>query len=288
MSREISVLPLVTVVLPVFNGGAYLLPAVQSIRNQSFRDWELLLIDDGSTDHAVEGVIALGDSRITLIQDGKNKGLATRLNEGVKLAKGKYIARMDADDLAFPERLMRQFQFLELNPDVDLLGCRIAVFRAGKTPLVSGGNFTHQEICARPWRGFPLAHPTWMGRASWFRKFGYALPECVRAEDQELLLRSHFTSRFFCLDEVLLAYRQFDFRFRKTQLARISFLKAQIRIFLTQGLWHSLFLAIFYYCVKTGVDLLATLPGCERLFFKRMGTLAPPELIDQLKGLGVD
>ena len=89
----------VSVILPVFNGGQYLLPAVRSVVNQSYMNWEIILMDDGSTDDAVASVRFLNDPRIKIYQDGVNKGLAARLNEAVDLATGYYIARMDADDL---------------------------------------------------------------------------------------------------------------------------------------------------------------------------------------------
>jgi glycosyltransferase involved in cell wall biosynthesis len=275
----------ISVILPVYNGGAYLMTAILSVIRQTYRNWELLLLDDGSTDHAVDQIDSLNDSRIKVFRDGINKGLATRLNEGVALASGEYIARMDADDIAFPERFARQINFLNTHPDVDLLGCRILVFREGAPPQVSGANLEHDEITRSPWRGFPLAHPSWMGRIEWFKRFPYYLPEFVRAEDQELLLRASSQSRYACLNEVLLAYRQNDFKFARTQLARRSILKAQWQNFSRNNQWKYALLAVFSYFSKTIVDILANFPGCDFLFFRRMGALASPDLIQQFKEL---
>ena len=90
--------------MPVYNAGKYLRLAVLSIVRQTFTDWELLIVDDGSTDNALQGIADIDDARIRILRDGKNKGLAARLNECIDLARGKYFARMDQDDVSYPER----------------------------------------------------------------------------------------------------------------------------------------------------------------------------------------
>ncbi len=199
--------PLVSVVLPVYNAGLTLPQALASIQLQTFRDWELIFIDDGSTDDCTVG-FSSSDDRIRVVRDGRNLGLAARLNQGIDLARGKYLARMDSDDVAYPSRLERQIEFLDRNPNIDLAGTKAIVFRDEGHPV---GLFpfraTHAEICARPWNGFYLPHPTWMGRIEWFRRHRYTIPEVVRAEDQDLLLRTYDSSRFACVDEILFGYR---------------------------------------------------------------------------------
>lgn len=288
LSDEAREKPLsVTVVLPVYNGGKWLLPAVESIRRQTFLDWELLLIDDGSTDDAVQSVRSLSDSRIQIFQDGQNKGLATRLNEGIDMANGRYLARMDADDLVFPDRLAAQVDYLDRHPEVDLLATRIAVFGALPVPRVSASAIDHDGICKNPWRGIAMPHPTWMGRIEWFRKHRYYLPEYVRAEDQELLLRAMPTSRYACLDRVLLAYRQGAFSLFRTFRARRSVLAFQMRHFGMRREWRSLGFAFVSFLAKVGVDVLAALPGGESIFFRRMGQVAPRAL-DHLDRAGLE
>lgn len=288
MSDEASEKPLsVTVVLPVYNGGKWLLPAVESIRRQTFLDWELLLIDDGSTDDAVQSVRSLSDSRIQIFQDGLNKGLATRLNEGIDWANGRYLARMDADDLMFPDRLATQVDYLDRHPEVDLLATQIAVFGALPVPRVSASAIDHDGICKNHWRGIAMPHPTWMGRIEWFRKHRYYLPEYVRAEDQELLLRAMPTSRYACLDRVLLAYRQGAFSLFRTFRARRSVLAFQMRHFGMRREWRSLGFALVSFLAKVGVDVLVALPGGESIFFRRMGQVAPRAL-DHLDRAGLE
>ena len=122
--------PNVSVVMPVFNGEAFVKEALESILNQSFKQFEIVVINDGSTDKTQEIVTRLAskDARIRLINHPKNSGLIPCLNEGLELAQGNYIARMDADDIAHPIRLQRQFEFLESNPQVIVCGSYIRLF----------------------------------------------------------------------------------------------------------------------------------------------------------------
>jgi hypothetical protein len=113
---------LVSVLLPVHNGAPYLESAVRSILNQTHRDLELIVVDDGSTDGSAETVTAFGDSRVRLIRNARNLGLPASLNRGLSAARAGIVARQDADDLSHPRRLEAQVGFLEMNPDVGLVG----------------------------------------------------------------------------------------------------------------------------------------------------------------------
>ena len=203
-----AAIPLVTVAMPVFNAGRHLKLAVLSIVAQTFRDWELLVIDDGSTDNALQDIASIQDSRIRVLRDGSNRGLAARLNEVIDLARGKYFARMDQDDVAYPERFERQLRLLQDDPRIDLTAVR-AITISDENEIVGllPCPLTHEAICARPWQGFGFPHPIWMGTTAWFRKYRYTVPGPFFCEDQELLLRSYRQSRFFAVDEVLFAYR---------------------------------------------------------------------------------
>lgn len=272
MQPQSNPLQKVSVILPVFNGGQYLLPAVRSVVNQSYMNWEIILMDDGSTDDAVASVRFLNDPRIKIYQDGVNKGLAARLNEAVDLATGYYIARMDADDLCFPERLERQVIFLQTHEEVDLLSTKAIVFKS-KTNIVLGclpHNEHHADIVKQPWRGMYMPHPTWMARASWFRNHRYAYPEVLRAEDQELLLRAYPSSQYHSLNDVLLAYRQGEFNFFKTLVSRKSLLHKQLSIFSSRQQWGFWVLTVGVTVLKIGIDLLASVPHWSWFYFKRM------------------
>lgn len=217
--------PLVSITMPVYNGGKTLAAAIQSIVAQSFTDWELLVIDDASTDDAVAIAKGFNDPRIRVIENVQNEGLAAKLNQGIDLSKGQFFARMDQDDMAYPERLAKQVAYLQTHPTADLVASRAMVFTsAGEALGLLPYHATHAEICARPWSGFYMPHPTWMGRLAWFKQHHYRIPEVVRGEDQELLLRTYDQSEFACLPEVLLAYRLDEISWRKTRSGRLNLL----------------------------------------------------------------
>jgi glycosyltransferase involved in cell wall biosynthesis len=277
--------PLVSVLLPVRNGARTLPAALASLRGQTFADFEVLLLDDGSDDGSPALASALGDPRIRVLSDGVRRGLAARLNEGVRQARGSFVARMDADDLCFPERLERQLRFLQQHPEVDLAGCRAVVFRDGDGGLVGllQPPAGHEALTRRPWNSIPLPHPSWMGRRAWFERHPYRHPEVLRAEDQELLLRALPTSRYACLPDVLLGYRQGPFQLGRTLRARRSLLAAQAGLLARRRQWAWLALAAAVTLAKVAVDLVAALPGAQQAFFLRMRAEVPAEVERQLR-----
>ena len=200
--------PLVSIGMSVFNCELTLGQAIRSILQQTYDNWELIIIDDGSQDKTVSVANLYHDRRIRIIADGKNERLAVRLNQAVRKSRGKYFARMDADDIAYPSRLKAQVQFLEDHPEIDLVGSRVVIFN-GKGRIIGTYPFkkNHVEICSRPWAGFYLPHPTWMGNTDWFQHNPYNT-STTKAQDQELLLRTYEHSRFACLPEILLGYRK--------------------------------------------------------------------------------
>ncbi len=122
------VTPDISVILPVFNGEKYIRESVESILCQTFKEFEFIIIDDGSTDKSVEIIKSFNDSRIKLLRNNENKGIIFSLNKGIDEAAGKYIARMDADDIAHPERLKIQFDFMERSPETGICGTFVKRF----------------------------------------------------------------------------------------------------------------------------------------------------------------
>lgn len=276
--------PLVTVLLPVRNGGKTIRAALGSLIFQTYSSMEIMILDDGSTDDTLDVVAACNDPRVRLVRDELHRGLAARLNQGIDLARGKFIARMDADDVAFPERIQEQVRYLESHPEVDLLGARALVFRSAEDVIgLLPFRASHAQLCATPCRGIPLAHPTWMGRLQWFRQHRYRNPEVLRAEDQELLLRAAPVSTYACLDKVLLGYRQHPFALSKVLLARRELLAAQLSLFAGRGQWSRVFCAVALTLAKMAVDLMCALPGGNRLFFTRMAFAYQPSDLKALQ-----
>lgn len=262
----VSPAPAVTIAMPVFNGGAQLSAALASILAQTFTDWELLLIDDGSSDGAIETLPANLDSRISILSDGTNLGLAARLNQAIDLARGRYFARMDQDDIAHPERIEQQVRFMDANPRTDLLGAKcISISESGAILGQFPFHATHSDICRRPWLGFYLPHPTWLGRIEWFRRYRYAQPAPFRCEDQELLLRAHSDSQYHALDTALLAYRVRDSVNMKTRMrTRMALARVQCGYFLQHRAIADLATALVATAARLVRDILFSWPGNRR------------------------
>jgi glycosyltransferase involved in cell wall biosynthesis len=171
----------VTIGIPFRNARRSLATAVRSVFAQTHHDWELLLIDDGSTDGSIEAVRRLADPRVRLLADGGHRGLCARLNQIAAMARGTYLARMDADDVMHPERVERQLALLQTDPSVDLVDTATFTMDDHLTPRGVRGD---RPLDCRPesvLRDGLLIHPTVMGRAEWFRRHPYD-PVFVRAE----------------------------------------------------------------------------------------------------------
>ena len=192
---------MVTISIPIYNAENYLRDTIQSVINQTYKDWILYLMNDGSTDGTlfIMEEFALKDSRIRIIDDGKNMGLIARLNQSIQMTDTKYYARMDADDIMYITRIEEQVKYLESHPDIDVLGSSIMTI--DKDNNIVGSGMSTGKV-----NGF--VHPTVMGKTSWFK----ANPYCdwaVRAEDFELWSRTSTKSNFWALDKPLLFYREF-------------------------------------------------------------------------------
>ena len=250
--------PLITVAMPVYNAGKNLRLAVLSIVNQTYLNWELLIIDDGSSDDSFLDIADINDSRIKILCDGVNRGLVARLNEAIDLARGEYFARMDGDDISYPDRFLKQVAVLQNNSKIDLMATRVITIDEANLPT---GLFpyaiSHSEICSRPWKGFYFPHPTWMGKTEWFRKYRYSVPAPYCCEDQELILRSYQDSHLETLNETLLAYRvRRKVDNQKLAKTRRAVFKAQLRHFSNCNSWFFLLLAAGSFIIKSINDFL--------------------------------
>jgi glycosyltransferase involved in cell wall biosynthesis len=199
--------PEISIGLTYYNSVDTIKDALQSIFAQSFQDWELIIIDDNSTDGSFEIIQSVDDPRVRVYREKEKKGFVGALNLMTQMSRGKYYARMDADDMMHPERLSKQIKYLKSNPDVDAVDtlmhsmdqkCRaIGVRHAG-------------PIDSRPetlLRGRFFHHATVMGRTEWFQKNPYD-PKYLRAEDCELWCRTYKTSRFARINEALYFVRE--------------------------------------------------------------------------------
>lgn len=248
--------PLITIAMPALNCERTLACALRGIILQTYPNWELLIVDDGSTDATVGVAEQFCDDRIIIFRDGEHLGLAARLSQAIGAARGTYLARMDGDDISFPQRLATQLRFLEARPEIDLVGTDMLVFNSRGSMLgVRRGGTTHDEICRRPWAQFPLAHPTWMGRIEWFRRFRYR-EDALRMEDQDLLLRSYAQSRFAGIPNVLVAFREDSISLQKILQGRLNYCLALAR---TGGMFAAK--GIPAHLLKAALDVVAVGSG---------------------------
>lgn len=182
--------PMVTVLMSVYNGEKYLREAIDSILTQAFRDFEFLIINDASTDRSREIILSYSDPRIRLIDNEENIGLTRSLNKGLELAKGKYIARMDADDISMPERLEKQVRFMEENPDIAVLGSWAWVIDEnnrinGELRTLTDFDLLFLEI----FFSNPFVHSSTLMRTAFINKIGGYDKQYERTQDYDLWVR---------------------------------------------------------------------------------------------------
>ncbi|MDQ6740620.1 MAG: glycosyltransferase [Actinomycetota bacterium] len=252
--------PLISIGMPVRNTEKTLTRAVRSIINQTYPHWELLLIDDGSTDETLRIARSFSDPRIGIRADGASLGLPARLNQAVAASRGTYFARMDGDDVSYPARLERQLAYLRDHPEVDLVGTRTLILDPNGTPLGKRPfPEQHQAICRDPVRGFPLAHPTWLASIDFFRRYKYR-EDAKRSQDQDLLMRAHRGSVFANVPEILLGYYE-ELNLSKLLRSRRTIMGFAFREYSRRGLPHLAVRAIAEQSLKSAVDLVAVSSG---------------------------
>jgi glycosyltransferase involved in cell wall biosynthesis len=199
--------PLVTVLMPVYNGEKYLSEAIDSILNQTFSDFEFLIMNDGSTDNSENIILSYSDSRIQYIKNVSNLKLITTLNKGIELAKGKYIVRMDADDISAPTRIEKQVAFMEKNEDVGICGSWFTAF-GDVQESVCKYKEQHDEILFKMFYQCHFCHPSLIIRKKVFEDLEIPFNrKFIHAEDYELYLRLSTKWKFHNLQESLINYR---------------------------------------------------------------------------------
>ncbi len=201
--------PAVSVVMSVFNGQRFLSEAMESILNQTFRDFEFIIINDGSTDGtaSILDSYARSDPRVHVYPQ-ENKGLIESLNRGCGLARGKYVARMDADDITLKDRLMQQIAFMEKHAGVGVLGSAVElVDEMGRRLRTERYPLDHAGIMSALAYRSPFTHPAVVLRKNVFVSVGGYRSVFVGAEDYDLWLRMAERCELANLEAVLLKYR---------------------------------------------------------------------------------
>ena len=199
--------PEISIGLTCYNNAGTIKDALRSIFAQTFQDWELIVIDDNSKDQSFEIIKSIKDSRVRAYKEEERKGFVTALNRMAQLAKGTYYARMDADDLMHPERLLQQINYLKAHPDIDLIDT--SMYSMNQQCQVVGVRYADPSNMRqdRALKKGLLHHATVMGHIEWFRKNPYD-SQYVRAEDYELWCRTCKTSFFGRMEEPLYFVRE--------------------------------------------------------------------------------
>jgi glycosyltransferase involved in cell wall biosynthesis len=201
-----TIISFVSIIMPVYNGNKFVSAAINSILKQTYTSFEFIIIDDGSTDETAKTVQTFMDNRILFIQNKVNKGLVFSLNKAIELAKGKYIARMDADDVALLTRIEKQVNFLEKNPKVALVGTNIQFLinnkLANKMRLPSTNKAAHCRLLFNT----TFVHPSVMLRSEILKVYQYDA-QAFPAEDYDLWVRIAQNHQIANLNQTLLHCR---------------------------------------------------------------------------------
>lgn len=216
-----------TVLLPVYNASSYVRRAVQSVLDQVFSDFELIIIDDGSKDGSVEILSQFSDPRIRLLVHGENRGLIATLNEGIAASRGIYVARMDADDICKRDRLQVQWEFLQAHHEVGVVGGAYETIGEKRSRRIYLPE-DDAAIRCRMLFASPFAHPAVMMRASLLKQHNYPTG-LVGAEDMALWIRLSGVTQMANLPEVLLKYRIHEAQESKVKAAQK--MESRLRIF---------------------------------------------------------
>ncbi len=306
-------MPKVTILMPVYNAVPYLAKAIESIINQTFNDFEFLIFNDGSTDNSADIIRSYTDRRIVFFDNNQNQGYVYHLNRGIEIAKGEYIARMDADDISLPTRLKEQVDLMDYNLNIGVCG---TWFKFIDSSYIVKHPKDDSQIRLALLNNCVIGHPTVMLRADLLRRFSLRYDSSfVPAEDYLMWIKLAQYCKLANLSKVLLEYRihsnqisstrKYD-QEKKAQLVR----NYQIEMLLNRSLteteiyYHSI---LFHPSPKIDIQLINNLqswiniiifynkklrlyPELELLYLleKRLGSVIKHILINQFIKILID
>jgi glycosyltransferase involved in cell wall biosynthesis len=198
--------PHVSVLMPAYNAEAYIAEAIESILEQTFSDFEFIIVDDGSTDSTWQIIqsYAVKDSRIVPLRNQKNSQICVSLNNGLQIAKGQYVVRIDSDDTSPNSRIMKQVSFMEANPEIVVSGGAIQICDEAMLPKnIRSYNLSDTVMRSKLFRYSPFAHPSVIYRLDAVKKIGMYNPDLRDAEDYDLYFRLGCIGQFGNLSDVI-------------------------------------------------------------------------------------
>jgi glycosyltransferase involved in cell wall biosynthesis len=225
--------PLVSVVMPVYNSENYIVEAIESILNQTYKNFEFIIINDGSTDKTLDIIkkYAKKDKRIKVVNNEKNLKICKSLNKGILLSKGKYIARADGDDISLKNRFKEQIEFLEKNKDVGVVGGYMQIFNGetGKNISIRRYETDDKKLKKNIFFYSPLSHPTVVFRKEVFNKLGMYDENYHDCEDLELWFRIGSKYKFANIPKILIKYRYHPNSITVRKIRRMEILSNKLR-----------------------------------------------------------
>jgi glycosyltransferase involved in cell wall biosynthesis len=256
-----------TIGIPFYNAEAYLGDAIRSIFAQTYHDWELILVDDGSTDRSLEIARAVRDPRVRVISDGQNRRLPYRLNQITAEARTDFLGRMDADDLTSPSRFEKEMAFLSEHTEIDLVSTGVCSITNDKRPIGVRSIAPGRIIDGRSLLlgHSPIMHPAILGRRVWFQRNPYDA-SVDRIEDYELWLRAYSKNdlKVHVMSEPLFYYREEE---NVTARRLLTVYAGQRRLYSTYAhlgfkSWGIPFLTTRSFCKAL---IVLTLSACNRM-----------------------
>ena len=224
-------IPKISVIMSVYNGMQYLKQAVKSILNQTYKNFEFIIVNDASTDSTPKYLKSLKDKRIRIVNNKKNVGLAMSLNKALKAAKGDYIARMDADDVSYPTRLELQLKYLLKNPNTDICGCWADLVEE-KGKLI--GEKKYPKSPKAIYNTLPcypcIIHPTFFAKKGFFTALNGYDAGFEMAEDYDLLMRARKKFEMANVDKKLFAWRLWADRRSRKEMRLMDKVDLKIKI----------------------------------------------------------
>jgi glycosyltransferase involved in cell wall biosynthesis len=218
--------PFITVGLAFYNVEKTVASAVKSVLMQTYDNFELIIIDDGSTDHSFDVVqkLAEADARIKVTRGEKNIGVGPRLNQITDMARGEYIVRMDADDMMLPNRIEKQMELLLADRNLDLIDCAAYIINERGEPVGRRKNNDISDLTLRKVLKSRTVffHPTIIAKTAWFRKNRYN-DDYKRGPDFELWCRTFGNTHYNRIEEPLFLYREGKVSIRNYEISAVSF-----------------------------------------------------------------
>jgi glycosyltransferase involved in cell wall biosynthesis len=226
--------PAISIVMPFYNAAPFLAEAVHSILDQTFKDFECIIINDGSTDESDKIIQTFSDQRIKYLLNEENMGLVFSLNKGLEASTGLLIARMDGDDISLPDRLLKQFEYLRMHPHADLVATQVQLIneKGHHTGFWKDDREHTSPEQIREFLAFNncIAHPTILAKADIIKKLGYRASQ-GQAEDYDLWLRwISAGNTIHKINEVLVKHRILAHSFTRTRQKNVFYKLAGTKI----------------------------------------------------------